>query len=110
MRRNGVTETHGEERFDGSAGAAGRPGAAGSDRKHERFEIRMALVFPIRSGSARRFATPVEPPSVFLRFFVSPCLAVTSVSSVAASGPPPSMAFAPPPDIRTPSLPEKIVT
>ena len=33
----------------------------------------------------RRFATPVEPLSVFLRFFVSPWLAVTSVCSVASS-------------------------
>ena len=45
----------------------------------------MALVFPIRSGSARRFATPVEPPPLFLRVFVSPCETVSS----AVSAPPP---------------------
>src|SRR5437773_2251161 len=58
-------------RRTGSACAAGRPGAAGSDRKHERVGRDGALVFPVRSGSARRFATPVEPPPFFLRFFVS---------------------------------------
>src|SRR5206468_740192 len=56
-------------RRTGSARAAGRPGAAGSDRKHERFEPGWRSCF--RSGSARRFATPVEPLSVFS---VSSCL------------------------------------
>ena len=57
---------------------SGPADTAESDRKQERLWIRLALLFPIRSGSVRRFATPVEPlflpwspflcASVFCRF------------------------------------------
>jgi len=57
---------------------SGPADSAESDRKHERLWLWLALVFPIRSGSVRRFATPVEPlflpsspflcASVFCRF------------------------------------------
>src|SRR5438046_6310432 len=44
------------------AGLRSRPAdTAESDRKRERLRCRWRFVFSIRSGSARRFATPVEP-------------------------------------------------
>ena len=58
-------------------GAPGRPA--------QQADLALLDRIAIRSRGARRFATPVEPPSVCLRFFVSPCLAVSSVPSVTSS-------------------------
>jgi len=70
----------GEERFDGSACA--QADVALLDRTgNTNASDGMALVFPVRSGSARRFATPVEPPPFVLRFFVSLCETVCSAVS-----------------------------
>src|SRR5213594_431875 len=59
-RRNGGTETRGGERFDGPACVAGRlawPDSNGYTNPIEHNQVRVS----VRSGHARRFATPVEP-------------------------------------------------
>ena len=84
-RRNGATETNGEERFDGSACAAGRHGAAGSDRKHERVGPGGRSCF--RSEQQRASLRDARRTvSVVLRFSVSPCETVPP-SSLLDDGP-----------------------
>ena len=59
-RRNGGTETRGGERFDGPACVASRlawPESNGYTNPIRRYQVRVS----VRSGHARRFATPVEP-------------------------------------------------
>ena len=61
-RRNGGTETRGGERFDGPACVAGRlawPDSNGYTNPIGHTQVRVS----VRSGHARRFATPVEPRS-----------------------------------------------
>ena len=61
-RRNGGTETRGGERFDGPACVAGRlawPDSNGYTNPIRYTQVRVS----VRSGHARRFATPVEPRS-----------------------------------------------
>src|SRR5438128_11198561 len=61
-RRNGGTETRGGERFDGLACVAGRlawPDSNGYTNPIRHTKVRVS----VRSGHARRFATPVEPRS-----------------------------------------------
>ena len=88
------TGSHGEteqQRRAEKSGSTGRPAQQADVALLDRIgntnaSSRDALVFPIRSGNARRFATPVEPRSrptrlprgaaifsVRLRCFVSPC-------------------------------------
>src|SRR5204862_1525637 len=91
QRPNTETRRNGG-RFDGRREATR---AAGSERKHERHPEFEAFVFPIRSSSARSACCagrPVEPLfSVRLRYSVTPCFAVSSVTSPLRRCLPPSV-------------------